>query len=110
MNSRVTSREGCTAASSGSGYTASIAVCPEAFDAAVHPYLDVTRLFIECNLPVPQVLDVDAPAGINVQEDLGHLQLCHVFDGVSADERQALLEQEIVLIARLHAATRNAYR
>src|SRR5215471_21842963 len=50
--------------------TAIAAVYPEAFDAAVHPYLDVTRLFAECGLPVPEVLDVDGDVGIIVQEDL----------------------------------------
>src|SRR2546421_12524858 len=55
--------------------TAVAAVYPEPFDAAVHPYLDITRLFIECKLPVPQVLDVDANSGIIVQADLGNRQL-----------------------------------
>src|SRR3989440_8413318 len=89
--------------------TAVAAVYPEAFDAAVHPYLDVTRLFIECNLPVPQVLDVDANAGIIVQEDLGNRQLCQVFEEVSAEERETLLEQAIDLIARIQAATPKAF-
>src|SRR5437764_4253288 len=89
--------------------TAVAAVYPEPFDAAVHPYLDVTRLFIECNLPVPQVLDVDANSGIIVQEDLGNRQLCQVFEEVSAEERETLLEQAIDLIARIQAATPKAY-
>src|ERR1041384_7430023 len=89
--------------------TAVAAVYPEAFDASVHPYLDVTRLFSECNLPVPQVLDVDAAAGIIVQEDLGNRQLCQVFEEVSAEEREAFLEQAIDLIARIQAATPKAY-
>src|SRR5207253_2379013 len=85
------------------------AVYPEPFDAAVHPYLDVTRLFVECNLPVPQVLDVDGDAGIIVQEDLGNRQLCQVFEEVTADEREALLERAIEIIARIQAATTKAY-
>ena len=89
--------------------TAVAAVYPEAFDPAVHPYLDVTRLFLECNLPVPEVLDVDGSAGIIVQEDLGNRQLCQVFDDVSAEERDTLLEQAIELIARIQAASAKAY-
>jgi N-acetylmuramate 1-kinase len=85
------------------------AVYPEPFDAAVHPYLDVTRLFTECNLPVPEVLDVDGDAGIIVQEDLGTRQLCQVFEEVSDDERESLLEQAIEIIARIQAATPQAY-
>src|SRR5256885_10855771 len=62
--------------------TAVAAVYPEPFDPAVHPYLDVTQLFAECNLPVPAVLDVAGDAGIIVQEDLGTRQLCQVFEEV----------------------------
>jgi len=89
--------------------TAVAAVYPEPFDAAVHPYLDVTRLFAESNLPVPEVLDVDGDAGIIVQEDLGNRQLCQVFEEVSDDERESLLEQAIEIIARVQAATPTAY-
>src|SRR5437763_2664287 len=85
------------------------AVYPEPFDASVHPYLDVTRLFRDCNLPVPQVYDVDADAGIIVQEDLGSRQLCQVFEEVSDEEREGLLEQAIDIIARIQAATSIAY-
>src|ERR1041385_5055889 len=63
--------------------TAVAAVYPEPFDPTVHPYLDVTRLFLECGLPVLQVIDVDSAAGIIVQEDLGNRQLCQVFKEVS---------------------------
>ena len=89
--------------------TAVAAVYPDPFDAAVHPYLDVTGLFAKCNLPVPEVLDVDGDAGIIVQEDLGSRQLCQVFEEVSDDERESLLEQAIEIIARLQAATTVAY-
>ncbi|HYW71000.1 MAG TPA: phosphotransferase [Pyrinomonadaceae bacterium] len=88
--------------------TAVAAVYPEPFDPAVHPYLDVTRLFLDCNLPVPEVLDVDGDAGIIVQEDLGNRQLCQVFEEVSEEERDHLLEQAIEIIARIQAATGKA--
>ena len=89
--------------------TAVAAVYPEPFDPMVHPYLDVTRLFLECDLPVPQVLDVEGTAGIIVQEDLGNRQLCQVFEEISADDRDSLLEQAIELIAQIQAATAKAY-
>jgi aminoglycoside/choline kinase family phosphotransferase len=89
--------------------TAVAAVYPEPFDPTVHPYLDVTRLFLECGLPVPQVIDVDSAAGIIVQEDLGNRQLCQVFEEVSDEERETLLENAIELIARIQAATTKAY-
>ena len=88
--------------------TAVAAVYPDAFDETVQPYLDVTRLFLECNLPVPEILDVDGSAGIIVQEDLGDNQLCKVLETASEDEREALLEQAIEIISRIQAATSKA--
>src|SRR5881409_321308 len=67
------------------------AVYPEPFDPAVHPFLDVTRLFIEAGLPVPEVYDSDGTSGIIVQEDLGDRQLCSVFETASDEDREALL-------------------
>ena len=51
------------------------AVYPEPFDPEFHPYLDVTRLFLENGLPVPEIYAVDGQSGIIVQEDLGDRQL-----------------------------------
>lgn len=89
--------------------TAVAAVYPEPFDPSVHPYLDVTGLFLASNLPVPEVLDVNGDAGIIVQEDLGSRQLCQVFQEVTEDEREALLEQAIEIIGRIQAATARAF-
>jgi aminoglycoside/choline kinase family phosphotransferase len=85
------------------------AVYPDPFDPAVHPYLDITRLFLGSGLPVPEVHDVDGPAGIIVQEDLGDRQLFKVFESVSDEEREAHLEAAIEIIARIQAATPNAF-
>ena len=89
--------------------TAVAAVYPEPFDPAVHPYLDVTRLFLECGLPVPEVYDVYGAGGIIVQEDLGDRQLGRVFETASEEEREALVEQAIEIIARIQAATASAF-
>ncbi|MDX6384033.1 MAG: N-acetylmuramate 1-kinase [Blastocatellia bacterium] len=89
--------------------TAVAAVYPEPFDPEVHPYLDVTKLFLECSLPVPKVLDMDGAAGIIVQEDLGDRQLYQVFETASAEECETLLEQAIQIIARIQAATPAAF-
>jgi N-acetylmuramate 1-kinase len=88
--------------------TAVAAVYPEAFNPEVQPYLDVTRLFLECGLPVPQVYDADGEAGIITQEDLGDRQLCAVFEEISEEERETLLEQAIDIIARIQTATSKA--
>jgi N-acetylmuramate 1-kinase len=89
--------------------TAVAAVYPEAFDETVQPYLDVSRLFLECELPVPDVYEVDGSLGIVIQEDLGDNQLCNVLETVSDDEREALLEKSIEIIARIQAATPKAF-
>lgn len=89
--------------------TAVAAVYPEAFDETVQPYLDVTRLFLECKLPVPEIYDVDGSTGVIIQEDLGDNQLCKVFETASEDEREALVEQAIEIIARIQAATTKAH-
>lgn len=89
--------------------TAVAAVYPEPFDPEIHPFLDVTRLFVAANLPVPEILDVDAAHGIIVQEDLGDGQLRRVFEAASEDERELHLERAISLIADIQAATPLAY-
>lgn len=89
--------------------TAVAAVYPEPFDEAVHPYLDVTRLFRECRLPVPEVYEVDGSLGIILQEDLGDNQLCKVFETANADERESLIEASIEIIASIQAATATAF-
>lgn len=85
------------------------AVYPEPFDPEIHPYLDVTRLFLEARLPVPEILDVDALSGIIVQEDLGDRQLRRVFESASEDEREEYVEQALGLIADIQCATPRAF-
>ncbi len=89
--------------------TAIAAVYPEPFDPEIHPYLDVTRLFLERELPVPMVYEIDGARGIIVQEDLGDRQLGQVIEKASAEEREAHTEQAISIIARIQAATETAF-
>src|SRR6201989_10449 len=63
------------------------AVYPEPFDPEIHPFLDVSPLLTEANLPVPEILEVDPLDGIIVQEDFGDPQLRRALEGVSDDER-----------------------
>ncbi len=85
------------------------AVYPEAFDPEFHPFLDVTRLFTEAGLPVPEIYAVNGANGIIVQEDLGDKQLGVVCDASLDDEREAYLERAIALIAKIQAATELAH-
>jgi aminoglycoside/choline kinase family phosphotransferase len=90
--------------------TAVAAVYPEPFDPDLHPYLDVTRLFLECGLPVPEVYAVEGLSGIIVQEDLGDDQLCRVFESAGDEEREGYLDRAIALIADIQAATETAFK
>jgi aminoglycoside/choline kinase family phosphotransferase len=89
--------------------TAVAAVYPEPFDPNFHPYLDVTRLFLESKLPVPEILEVEAANGIIVQEDLGDRQLRLVYESASEEECDAHKDEAISLIAQIHAATAKAF-
>ena len=91
------------------GASAIAAVYPEPFDPEIHPFLDVTRLFVEARLPVPDVLDVDAARGIIVQEDLGDRQLRRVLETLDDDERDAYVERAVSLIADIQAVTPLAF-
>jgi len=84
-------------------------VYPEPFDPEFHPFLDVTRLFSEVGLPVPEILAVDGSAGIIIQEDLGNAQLYKVLEESTEEEQEAYQERAISLIADIQAATAKAY-
>ena len=85
------------------------AVYPEPFDPEFHPYLDVTRLFLDCDIPVPEIYAVDGNAGIIVQEDLGDRQLFHIYDDESEEQCDEYKEKAIALIANIQKATDRAY-
>lgn len=89
--------------------TAIAAVYPEPFDPEIHPFLDVTRLFAEAKLPVPEILDVDPFQGIIVQEDFGDGQLRRFFETAQEEEREAYTERAIQLIAEIQATTALAF-
>src|SRR5882762_11133806 len=72
--------------------TAVAAVYPEPFDAEVHPYLDVTRLFLAADVPVPDIYAIDGERGIIVQEDLGDQQLFRFFESASEEESEEYKE------------------
>jgi aminoglycoside/choline kinase family phosphotransferase len=91
-------------------HTAVAAVYPEPFDPEFHPYLDVTRLFLDCGIPVPEIYAVDGNAGIIVQEDLGDRQLFHVYEDESDEKCDEYKERAIALIAKIQNATERAYQ
>lgn len=85
------------------------AVYPEPFDPDFHPYLDVTRLFLENGIPVPEILAVDGQSGVIVQEDLGDRQLFRFYEAAPDDECDQYKERAVNLIAQIQNATNQAY-
>jgi len=86
------------------------AVYPEPFDPEFHPYLDVTRLFHDAAIPVPEIYAIDGASGMIVQEDLGDQQLFQAYDEENEEQCDEYKEQAITLIARIQAATERAYQ
>ena len=85
------------------------AVYPEPFDPDFHPYLDVTRLFLESSIPVPEIYAVDGQSGVIVQEDLGDRQLFRVYEAAPEDECDEYKERAVNLIAQIQKATDTAF-
>ena len=89
--------------------TAIACVYPEPFLAKEQTYLDVTILFQTSGLPVADIYAFDETLGVIVQEDFGDLILRDVLENSSADKRDNLLNETISLIAKIQAATENAF-
>lgn len=96
-------------AGAGNAGKAVAAVYPEPFDPDFHPYLDVTRLFIDNGIPVPEIYAVDGQSGVIVQEDLGDRQLFRVYEAAPDDECDQYKERAVNLIAQIQKATNQAY-
>lgn len=91
------------------GTTAIACVYPEPFTAAEQSYHDVTALFMAADLPVASLYHHDEGLGVIVQEDLG--------DRILRDEiikgrrdRDRSIDEAITLIAKIQAATPQAFK
>jgi len=89
--------------------TAIACVYPEPIDEKNNSYLDVTRLFLSANLPVPEVYEVFQGKGIIIQEDLGDTSLWQVLETVSDEESEEYQSKAIALIANIQAVTERAF-
>jgi N-acetylmuramate 1-kinase len=91
------------------GSTAIVCVYPEAFKAEDQSYIDVTRLFQRCSLPVAEIFDFDEERGVIAMEDLGDRILRDEIAGSAPAERERLIDTAIDLIPRIQAATETAF-
>lgn len=91
------------------GGVAIASVYPEAFIASEQSYLDATKLFIACGLPVAKVLDFDESLGVIILEDFGDRILRDEMQNADAVKREDLIYRSITLIPRIQAATQKAF-
>lgn len=89
--------------------TAIVAAYAEPFNSEIHPYIDVTNLFLKANLPVPLIYHVDGAQGLIVQEDLGDRQLFGALQTETRDTADKFIDQSIELIADIQQASAQAY-
>jgi len=89
--------------------TAIACLYAEPFEEKEHNYLDVTRLFSGCHLPVAEILAFDGEFGVIVLEDLGDLVLRDVLDKSYEAARDNLINKAISLIPKIQAATPTAF-
>ncbi len=89
--------------------TAIACVYPEPFLPEEQNYLDVTNLFLKNGLPVAEIYDFDGEHAVIIQEDFGDKILRDVLEKSDFETREILLNQAIILIARIQAATSMAF-
>ncbi len=71
--------------------------------------LDVTNVFLSENLPVAKIFASDAEKQIVIHEDFGNTILREVLQNADEEKRENLIDEAIVLIAGIQAATPKAY-
>jgi N-acetylmuramate 1-kinase len=80
-----------------------LALYPEAFSPAALPFLTMRELLAGYGLPVPEVLAVDGPRGIVLQEDLGDRTLQEALKDGDEQRRLELYREAVDEIATLQA-------
>ncbi len=83
-------------------------VYPEQFDKNL-PQIDVTTLFLKCDLPVAEIFEVNYDQGIIVHQDFGDNILRDVLENSEANNQEELLNNAISLIARIQKHTPKAF-
>lgn len=89
--------------------TAIACVYPEKFDETL-PQIDVTRLFLSCGLPVAEIFEIDYKNGIIIHEDFGNKILRVYFEKTDAETVDNLLNQAVLLIAKIQKSTPQAFK
>ncbi len=88
--------------------TAIACVYPENFDESL-PQIDVTRLFLQADLPVAIILKIDYNLGLIIHQDFGDKILRNELEKSDSGFRDQLVNQAISLIAKIQKATPIAF-
>ncbi len=88
--------------------TAIACVYPEKFDQSL-PQIDVTNLFLQADLPVAEIFDIDYKLGLLVHQDFGDKILRAELGKSEARLRDDLVNEAISLIAEIQKATPIAF-
>lgn len=90
-----------------------LAAYPEAFDPLQFTYKQVYDLFREIGLPVPEIISMDGPLGIVLQQDLGNESFQRRLLTATPEERKALFRRAVDHIVTIQrqgtAALKPAY-
>jgi aminoglycoside/choline kinase family phosphotransferase len=91
------------------GEKAIACVYPETFIAAEQSYIDVTNLFRKGGLPAAEIYAFDERLGIILLEDFGDTILRDVLARADENVRDRLINESILLIARIQSITQLAF-
>ena len=83
-------------------------VYPEQFDETL-PQIDVTNLFLNCDLPVAEIFEIDYENGIIIHEDFGDTILREYVEKAGEETKEKLLNLAISLIAKIQNSTDKAF-
>ncbi len=87
-----------------------LAAYPEPFDPGKFSYKEIYDLLQEIEVPVPEILQMDGPLGIVLQEDLGNDSLQKIFRVAGEKQRLLLLKTSIDHIVAIQWRGTRAFR
>lgn len=84
-------------------------VYAETFDKSL-PQIEATNFFLQCNLPVARIFEVNFKLGIVIHEDFGDEILSNTLKNSNLKKRENLLRKSINLIAKIQKNTPYAFK
>jgi N-acetylmuramate 1-kinase len=95
---------------SDSGTTYILAAYPESFDPDRFAYREIYELLREIDVPVPEILDMDGPLGIVLQQDLGNDSLQKILRNSGDREKTVLMRNAIDHIVAIQSEGTGAFK